>query len=95
MKLEPREIINTCSQHYYTWKEEALNASNTAKAKKFMEKAFFWLELQNSLLMLWTIEKSMGNDPIIKEKIDFAQQNINKKIMDYASSILDEINEKY
>ncbi|MCX8179043.1 MAG: hypothetical protein N3D75_04430 [Candidatus Aenigmarchaeota archaeon] len=95
MKLEPREIINTCSQHYYTWKEEALNSTDPVKAKKFMEKAFFWLELQNSLLMLWTIEKSVGNDPIIKEKIDSAQANINKKIMDYASSILDEMTEKY
>ncbi len=94
MKLEPREIIDTCSQHYFNWKEEALSAKDPEKAKKYMEKAFFWLELQNNLLILWTIDKSMGNDPIVKEKIELARANINKKIMDYASSILDDINQK-
>jgi len=93
MKLEPREIIDTCSQHYFTWKEEALSAKDPSKAKKYMEKAFFWLELQNNLLMLWTIDKTMGNDPIVKEKIEQAQININKKIVDYASSILNELEE--
>ncbi|MEM5799902.1 MAG: hypothetical protein QXZ43_04540 [Candidatus Aenigmatarchaeota archaeon] len=93
MKLEPREIIDTCSQHYFNWKEEALTTNDPEKAKKYMEKAFFWLELQNNLLILWTIEKTMGNDPVIKEKIEMAQANINKKIVDYASSILNDISE--
>lgn len=88
MNLEPREIINTCSNHYYTWKEEALKANEPEKAKKYMEKAFFWLELQNNLLILWTIEKTLGNDPSVKDKIEKAQVNVNKKIVDYASSIL-------
>ncbi|MEM5776864.1 MAG: hypothetical protein QXJ06_00255 [Candidatus Aenigmatarchaeota archaeon] len=93
MKLEPREIIDTCSQHYFTWKKEALSVKDPEKAKKYMEKAFFWLELQNNLLILWTIEKTMGNDPIVKEKIELAQANINKKIVDYASSILNDLGE--
>jgi hypothetical protein len=91
MKLEPREIIDTCSQHYFNWKQEALASKDPEKAKKYMEKAFFWLELQNNLLMLWTIDKTMGHDPIVKEKIQLAQANINKKIVDYASSILEDI----
>ncbi|MFH8080742.1 MAG: hypothetical protein QXO84_02575 [Candidatus Aenigmatarchaeota archaeon] len=91
MKLEPREIIETCSQHYFTWKEEALLAKDPEKAKRYMEKAFFWIELQSNLLILWTIEKTMGNDPFVKKKIEEAQININKKIVDYASSILNDI----
>jgi hypothetical protein len=94
MKLEPREIIETCSQHYFNWKEEALASKDPEKAKKYMEKAFFWLELQTNLLIIWTIEKTMGNDPMIKEKIQLAQANINKKIVDYASSVLEEIEGK-
>jgi hypothetical protein len=38
--------------------------------------------------MVWTIENTMGNDPKIKEKIEKAQLNINKKITDYASEVL-------
>jgi len=91
MKLEPREIIDTCSQHYYTWKEEALKAKDPEKAKKYMEKAFFWLELQNNLIILWTIEKTMGSDTHVKEKIEQAQMNINKKIVEYASSIIKDL----
>ncbi|MCS7135184.1 MAG: hypothetical protein N3E38_01745 [Candidatus Aenigmarchaeota archaeon] len=93
MKLEPKEIIETCSQHYFTWKQEALSAKDSAKAKRYMEKAFFWLELQSNLLILWTIEKTMGHDPFVKKKIEEAQVNINKKIVDYASSILEDIDE--
>jgi hypothetical protein len=88
MKMEPREIIKTCSAHYQTWKSEALKAENPETIKKFLNKAFFWLELQNNLLMVWTIENTMGNDPSVKQKIEKAQLNINKKITDYASEIL-------
>ena len=91
MKMEPREIIKTCSMHYNTWKTEALKAENSEEIKKFLNKAFFWLELQNNLLMVWTIENAMGNDPKIKEKIEKAQLNINKKITDYASEVLKDL----
>lgn len=91
MKLEPREIIQTCSSHYNTWKEEALKAKNQQEAVKFLEKAFFWLELQNNLLILWTIEQTMGSDVSIREKLEKAQINVNKKIVDYAHRVLKEL----
>ncbi len=88
MKLEPREIIKTCTPHYQTWKEEALKANNPDKMKRFVQKAFFWSELQSNLLVLWTVENTMGDDPDIKQKVEDAQMNINKKIMDYAETVL-------
>jgi hypothetical protein len=88
MKMQPREIIKTCTTHYQTWKNEALKANNTEEMRKFMDKAFFWLELQNNLLILWTIETTMGNDPKVKEKLDKAELNVNRKITDYASQVL-------
>ena len=91
MKMEPREIIKTCSTHYQTWKEEALKADKPEAIKKFLNKAFFWLELQNNLLMIWTIENTMGNDPSVKQKIQKAQLNINRKITDYASEVLKDL----
>jgi len=91
MKMQPKEIIKTCSTHYQTWKNEALNAENQEEMKKFLDKAFFWLELQNNLLMLWTIQNTMGTNPNVKEKIDKAQMNINKKIVDYTSQILKDL----
>ena len=91
MKLEPREIVQTCSNHYNTWKEEALKAKSPEEAKKFLEKAFFWLELQNNLLILWTIEMTSGVNPDVKQKLEEAQFNVNKKIMQYASKVLKEL----
>ena len=91
MKMQPREIIKTCTTHYQTWKDEALRAQTREDLKKFLEKAFFWLELQNNLLMLWTIENTMGQNPEVQEKIDKAQMNINKKITQYASEVLKDL----
>jgi len=88
MRLEPREIIKTCTPHYQTWKDEALKAKDPKKIKRYLEKAFFWSELQSNLMVLWTIEQTMGDDEKIREKVENAQLNINKKIMDYASSVL-------
>jgi len=88
MKMQPREIIKTCSTHYQTWKDEALRAQTREEMKRFLDKAFFWLELQSNLLMLWTIENTMGSDPNIKKKIEKAQMNVNKKITQYASEVL-------
>jgi len=93
MKMQPREIIDTCSTHYETWKNEALKANTRQEMDKFMRKAFFWLELQNNLLILWTVENTLGNDPKIKEKLEKAQLNLNKKIADYASEVLKDLKE--
>jgi len=89
--MQPREIIKTCSTHYQTWKNEALRAQTIEEMKRFLDKAFFWLELQSNLLMLWTIENTMGNDPSIKKKIEKAQMNVNKKITQYASEVLNNL----
>ena len=91
MKMQPREIVDTCSTHYTTWKNEALKANNRQEMDKFMRKAFFWLELQNNLLILWTVENTRGNEPEIKEKLEQAQLNLNKKIADYASEVLKDL----
>jgi len=88
MELEPREIIKTCTPHYQTWKDEALNAKDSEKIKRFLEKAFFWSELQSNLLVLWTIKQTMGSDEEISRKVEDAEININKKIIEYASTVL-------
>ena len=91
MKMEPRDIIKTCSTHYYTWKDEALRAQTKEELKKFLDKAFFWLELQNNLLILWTIKRTLGDDPNILKKVEKAEMNINRKITDYASQVLKDL----
>lgn len=89
--MEPREIIKTCSNHYKNWKDEALRARDSSEVKKFLEKAFFWLELQNNLLILWTIDQTMGNDPEVKKKVEIAQENVNRKISKYVRSVLKDL----
>ncbi len=91
MKLEPREIIQTCSSNYQTWKKETLLAKSPEETKKFLEKAFFWLELQSNLLVLWTVQNTMSDDLNVQEKVEKAQININKKIVDYASGVIEEL----
>lgn len=91
MRMQPREIIKTCSTHYQTWKNEALRAQTREEMEKFLDKAFFWLELQSNLLMIWTIENTMGNDTNVKNKLEKAELNINKKITDYASEVLNDL----
>lgn len=91
MELHPNEIIKTCSTHYQNWKDEALNSENPQDMKKSLEKAFFWLELQNNLLILWTVENTMNEDPTVMKKIEKAQININKKIVEYADSVIKDL----
>ena len=91
MKMQPRDIIKTCTTHYQTWKDEALRAQTREEMKRFLDKAFFWLELQSNLLILWTIENTMGNDPNVKKKVEKAQMNVNKKITEYASEVLKDL----
>lgn len=89
--MQPREIIKTCTTHYESWRNEALRAQTREEMKKFMDKAFFWIELQSNLLILWTIDNTMGNDPSVKKKVEKAQMNVNKKITQYASEVLKDL----
>lgn len=88
MKFEPKDIIETCSKQYDNWRAEALSAKNPEDMKRFMDKAFFWMELQSNMLILWTVERTMGTDPAVMGRVEQAQKNINKKISTYASEIL-------
>ena len=92
MKLEPREIIDICTPHYNEWKEKAYNAFTEQERKQALDRAFFWLELQNNLLILWTIENSNHSDPVIQKQVLRARENINKKIAQYASELLKDFN---
>jgi len=87
----PREIIDTCSSHYEYWKKEVLNASDSVSRKKAMERAFFWLEAQSSLLILWTIENMNENNSETQQKIFDAKTNLSRKLIDYAEDILKEL----
>jgi len=83
--------ISLCSKNYQKWKELALTSDDKEKMKKYMEKAFFWLELQTAFLALWAIENLSKNDPEIEERIVIAKSNLSKKLADYAKKILNEI----
>ena len=91
MGSSPREIVQTCSMHYNYWKERALNEPDPVERKKALEKAFFWLETQTSLIVLWTIENSQFNNGEVKEKVTKARINLSKKLIEYAESVLREL----
>jgi hypothetical protein len=89
MKIENQ--IKLCSENYQKWKSLALSAHSIEQAKKFLEKAFFWLELQTAFITLFSIEQARGSDPEVKQKLITAKANLSKKLTDYAQKILDEI----
>jgi len=86
----PQEIIRICNSHYNYWKKRALNSDDPVERVKAMEKAFFWLETQSSMLIVWAIENSNGNNEKMLRNIVKAKVNISKKLMDYAEQILRE-----
>jgi hypothetical protein len=84
--------ITTCSYHYQKWKNLALSAVNSKEANACMKKAFFWLELQSAFLALFAVEQTKGGDPKIKRQLVIAKTNLSKRLADYASEILNELN---
>jgi hypothetical protein len=92
--MDIKEEISLCSQNYEKWKSLALSAQNKEESKKFLEKAFFWLELQSAFITLFAAEQSKGNDPLFKKKIMFAKARLSKKLAEYAERILNEIEGK-
>ena len=89
MSLESQ--VELCLSNYQKWKNQALVSRNNSESKKYMEKAFFWLELQTAFIVLDAVEKTNGNDKEIKKKLIQAKINLSKKLADYADKILNEI----
>jgi hypothetical protein len=92
--MDIKEEISLCSQNYERWKALALSAQNREESKRFLEKAFFWLELQSAFITLFAAEQSKGNDPLFKKKIMLAKAMLSKKLVEYAEKILSEIERK-
>lgn len=85
------EQLATCAEQYSRWKRLALDAQSLPAVKECLEKAMFWMELQSSFVALWSVERSMGNDPSVKRKLIVAKSNLSRKLADYAQKTLDEI----
>lgn len=83
-----QEQLELCTYYYKKWKNLAISSKSLEETKKFMKKAFFWLELQSAYLALWSIENLKGKDPKVKEKLMIAKANLAKKLADYAEDIL-------
>ena len=90
MSLETQ--IELCSENYQKWKNLALNATDLIKSRKYLEKAFFWLELQSAFIVLWSVEKSNSKDKDATRKLIIAKTNLSKKLADYANQTLNEMN---
>jgi hypothetical protein len=83
--------IEMCTEHYQKWKDQALGTRDSIEARKAMERAFFWLELQTAFIALHSVEQVKGQDREVKRKLIVAKANLSKKLADYAKKILDEI----
>ncbi len=85
------EKVSICSEHYQKWKTTALNSLDREEAKKAMERAFFWLELQSAFITLHAIELTAGRDKEKREKILAAKAKLSKRLVEYAKEILSEL----
>jgi hypothetical protein len=61
------------------------------EAKKAMERAFFWLELQSAFITLRAVELTAGNDEEKREKILTAKAKLSRRLIEYAKEILNEL----
>lgn len=83
--------IAMCSEHYKRWKGIALT-SEGEKARKAMERAFFWIELQTAFIALHAIEQKVSHTNMwAKRKLIIAKTNLTKKLAEYADKTLNEI----
>lgn len=83
--------IAVCTEHYKRWKDVALTAEGN-KARKAMERAFFWVELQTAFIALHVIEQRVSaNDTVAKRKLIVAKTNLTKKLAEYADKTLNEL----
>jgi flavin-dependent dehydrogenase len=76
-----------CNKYYKKWKEIALKTLD----RKAVERALFWLEMQNAFTALHFIEQ-LRNDRESKIKIIKAKAILSKKLADYAKEILKDLN---
>ena len=83
--------IATCTEHYQMWKDKALFTNDIYKAKKAVERAFFWMELRSAFLFLLAIEKTKGNDSEVKSKLITAKLNLSIKLTDYMKEMINEL----
>ena len=88
--MDFQEKLQLCWQNYKKWKAMALEEEDKEKSARFMQKAFFWLELQCAYTFLWAVEQTK-KDAETKRKLLAAKVNLNKKLTDYARKILDEL----
>jgi hypothetical protein len=89
--MDLRQQIDMCSEHYQKWKSAALNSLDRDEAKKAMERAFFWLELQSAFITLRAVELTTGNDEEKREKILTAKAKLSRRLIEYAKEILNEL----
>ncbi len=86
--MEKAEKLRICLSNYEKWKKLAMQARSLEDAKKFMKRAFFWIELQSAFSFLENVERI--NDESVRKKIILAKSNLIKKLSDYAKQLLDE-----
>jgi len=89
--MELRDQISLCSQNYQKWKGLAFSTQNKEESRKFLDKAFFWIELQTAFIVLLAAEQTKGNDPAFKKKLMIAKASLLKRLSNYAEKILNEI----
>ena len=89
MSIESQVAL--CSHYYQKWKNQALFSRDMYEARKAIERAFFWLELQSAFVILHAMEQTKGNDKEVKKKLILAKANLSKKLAEYAKEILNEI----
>jgi hypothetical protein len=62
------------------------------ESQRYLDKAFFWLELQTAFITLFAAEQTNGSNPGVKRKIFTAKANLTRKLANYCDQTLKELN---
>ncbi|MCD6371905.1 MAG: hypothetical protein J7L39_04305 [Candidatus Aenigmarchaeota archaeon] len=81
--------LKICSENYQRWKKLVLKSEDLGSLKRAAKRAFFWIELQLSFMILEDIErKAITREE--REKILRMKMNLIKKLTSYAKESIKE-----
>jgi len=88
--MDAKEQLAICKENYLRWKNKALSSTGL-EARKAMEKAFFWLEVQAAFIALYSIEQTRPRDEETIRQLIKAKAKLVKRLTEYAEATLREL----
>lgn len=82
--------ISMCTRHHAKWKRMVSFARTEGEREKYLERARFWLDMQSTLVSLWSMEQR-ANGSEARNRLADAKSRILTKMTGYGRELSGEI----